>query len=459
MDLPEGFLNEINKYPELGILKESLLLEPEISVRFNPAKTASADYPDAKRVPWCSEGVYLDVRPRFTFDPSFHQGRYYVQDASSMAITAVLRQLAVSPVRYLDTCAAPGGKTTAALSVLPVNSVVLANEYDFKRADILVENIAKWGNPNVIVSKGVTSRFRYLPAMFDIVSVDAPCSGEGMMRKDMYSREQWSEALVRQCASIQRGIIGDAWHTLRPGGYLIYSTCTFNRTENEDNVEWLIDEYDAEPVKIYELESHKDILGGRECSFPCYRFIPGRVKGEGLFLAVLKKSNDTTSSQIKNQFKVTPFNDNRINKWIRGKYELLRIGDDVYALPESHASFMKFLYGKLDVIYAGVHVATIKGKDIIPAHELALSSLIDTDSFAVCNVGVEEAIRFLQRESIVLPEDEKKGFVLLTYNNYPLGFVKNLGSRANNLLPKHWCIKSSIKDATSLIHVINPDRM
>lgn len=456
MDLPEGFLKEISKYPELDILKDSLLSEPEVSVRFNPCKTVPADYADSPRVPWCGEGVYLFERPRFTFDPAFHQGRYYVQDASSMAIAAVLRHLVDSPVRYLDACAAPGGKVTSALSVLPEGSVTLANEYDFKRADILVENIAKWGNPNVVVSRGDTSRFRKLTSMFDIVSVDAPCSGEGMMRKDMHAREQWSEALVKQCASIQREILGNLWCALRPGGYLIYSTCTFNRTENEENVEWLIDEYDAQPIVIDGLEAIPTIHGGIGCSFPCYRFIPGNVKGEGLFIAVLRKGEDPTAKRPKIQSSIKSLNDKRINKWLRGQMEFIRIDDDVYALPGSNASLMQFLVEKLDVVYVGVHVATIKGKDIIPAHELALSSIIDISSFEVCDMNIEDSIRFLQRDNLVLSDEVKKGYVLLTYNNYPLGFVKNLGPRVNSLLPKQWCIKNRITDLTSLNTLIQP---
>lgn len=458
MDLPEGFIKSISKFPELDILSQSLLSDPEISVRFNPLKTTQSDYPESTGVPWCNEGMYLDNRPQFTFDPSLHQGRYYVQDASSMAITSVLRQLAKSPVRYLDACAAPGGKTTAALSVLPEGSVVVANEFDFKRADILVENIAKWGYPDVLVSRGDTKKFTRLQSMFDIVSVDAPCSGEGMMRKDLHAREQWSDTLVRQCASIQREILANVWNTLRPGGYLVYSTCTFNRTENEENVQWLMNEYDALPVKIDEFETLKEIQGGIECEFPCYRFIPGKVRGEGLFIAVLNKGNQTAIPHVKKQSFANPISIPKIKEWILGSAELLRIGDDIYALPKRNASFLKSIACKLDTIYIGVHVATVKGKDYIPTHELALSLLINTDSFVMHEVSYEDAIRFLQRETIILPENIDKGIVLLTYNYFPLGFVKNIGSRANNLLPKQWCIKSNFRADSSVKKVIDTNK-
>lgn len=457
MALPEGFLKEISRYPVLEILKESLLTEPSVSVRFNTGKVTLPDYPGLSKVPWCDEGVYLDARPQFTFDPSFHQGCYYVQDASSMAITAVLRQLAHSPVRYLDACAAPGGKTTAALSVLPEGSVVVANEFDFKRAEILAENIAKWGNPNVLVSRGDTKRFKKLHSVFDIVAVDAPCSGEGMMRKDPHAIEQWSEGLVRQCTSVQRDILRNVWDSLCDGGYLIYSTCTFNLIENEENVKWLMDEYDAKPIEIDSLETNPLIDGGIDCGFPCYRFIPGRIKGEGLFLAVLQKVGTSAVSQEKKQPLLKTLSDSRLEGWFSEEVEMMMIGGEIFALPKKNSSFMKSLIGKLDVIAPGVRTAVKKGNDLIPAHELSLSSILNTDSFLSYELNLEEAIHYLKRDTLVLSPTVEKGVILLKYNNRPLGFVKNLGSRANNLLPKQWCIKSSVSDISSIISPLKSD--
>ncbi len=453
MNLPEGFLKEISGHPELEILKESLLAEPTVSVRFNPAKVSVPHYPESSRVPWCEEGVYLDRRPQFTFDPALHQGCYYVQDASSMAITAVLRQLVHSPVRYLDACAAPGGKTTAALSVLPEGSVVVANEFDFKRAEVLSENLAKWGNPNVLVSRGDTKRFRKLHSIFDIVAVDAPCSGEGMMRKDSFAMEQWSEGLVRQCALTQREILRNVWNSLREGGYLIYSTCTFNLIENEENVKWLIDEYGVKPVKIDSLEVDPSIVGGIECGFPCYRFIPGRIRGEGLFLAVLQKVGSSTVTKENKQRPLKSFVDTRLDSWFSEEVEMMMNGDEIFALPKMNSSFMKSLIGNLDVISSGVRVAVKKGHDVIPSHELSLSSILNTSSFMSHELDLEGAIHYLRRDSLMLPQNIGKGIVLLKYGNLPLGFVKNLGSRANNLLPKPWSIKSSINDLSSIIKI------
>lgn len=454
MALPEGFLKGISKYPELDILRKALLTEPEVSVRFNPAKVKLSDYPTVSKVRWCDEGVYLDERPRFTFDPALHQGCYYVQDASSMAITSVLRQLVKTPIIYLDACAAPGGKTTAAISVLPEGSVVVANEYDFKRVEILAENLAKWGNPNVLVSRGDTRRFKKIDSLFDVVAVDAPCSGEGMMRKDTHAIEQWSEGLVRQCAVTQREIITNIWDSLRTGGYLIYSTCTFNRTENEENVKWIIDNFDATPIKIDSLESIPEIMGGIECDFPCYRFIPGRVRGEGLFIAVLRKQDTDSIAKEKKHPELKTISDTRIQGWLSEKVDLLEKGEDIFAFPKLNPAFTKALFANLDVLLPGVHVATKKGKDLIPAHELALSSLLNEEAFHTYDLSLQEAISFLRRDTLTLPGSIGKGIILLRYNNLPLGFVKNLGSRANNLLPKPWSIKSTIKDISTLIKVI-----
>lgn len=297
--LPADFLAFVDKYPQLALLRQSLQSVPEVSIRINTAKVSNASVLDVSAdietsVAWCQQGYYLAQRPNFTFDPALHQGLYYVQDASSMAITAVIRELVAltdgKPLRVLDACAAPGGKTTAILSALPQQSLLAANEYDYKRAEILAENVAKWGASNAIVTRGDTRQYRKLKDFFDIIVVDAPCSGEGMMRKDEKARTQWSPRLMDQCAACQREIIENLWDSLRPGGFLVYSTCTFNRAENEENLAWIVDTYGGESVPIPILEANADVLKGIETAHNCYRFIPGHVRGEGLFLSVVRKS-------------------------------------------------------------------------------------------------------------------------------------------------------------------------
>lgn len=434
--LPAGFLAEISQYPELAPLAQSLLEPPAVSVRVNAAKSRQ---PDGEPVPWCAEGCYLAERPRFTFDPAMHQGLYYVQDASSMAIAAVVSELAGDqPCLYLDACAAPGGKTTAAISALPAGSFVVANEYDFRRAEILAENVAKWGYPDCAVARGDTRRLAKLKGMFDIVAVDAPCSGEGMMRKDEQAVQQWSPSLVRDCAATQREILANAWQALRPGGHLIYSTCTFNLHENEENLAWLVNEFGAEPVTVTALEPHAEISHGIDTPYPCYRFLPGRVRGEGLFLAVVKKvglPHGATTTKTKS---APPRPE---AKWLQGNdWHLTQRGDGLWAVREQFTPLMAQLEKHLDLISPGLRVATVKGRDSIPAQELALSTALAPDAFPRCEVDRDTAIAYLQRQAIAV--DAPKGYVLLTHGAIPLGFVKNLGSRANNLYPKPWRILS-----------------
>lgn len=454
MELPRRFIEYISAYPSLAPLAESLLSAPEVSIRLNPSKLSPREAEafaiagvELEPVEWCPEGRYLSSRPQFTFDPRLHQGLYYVQDASSMAVTAAIRSIApAAPVAYLDMCAAPGGKTTAAISALPHGSMVVANEYDYKRAEILAENMAKWGSPYAMATRGDTKRIaKALPETFDIVAVDAPCSGEGMMRKDDKAREQWSEALVRECAAVQRDILANAWAALKPGGHLIYSTCTFNRSENEDNIDWLVSELGAEPLQIAELDASDTVAEGVMTDYPCYRFIPGKARGEGLFLCLLRKPGELRAAKPNARAKAKALAEMQsIARWLDPSVEwrLERAGDDVYALPAPQAHLMACVAKELDAHMPGLRVATIKGKDIVPAHELAMSAALRHDAFPVAEVDSATAVAYLQRQN-VQPEGAPRGYVLLTHGGHPLGFVKNMSNRANNLYPKNWRIRSA----------------
>lgn len=441
--LKPEFIEYLRSEPLLAPLVQDLLTEPEVSVRINPAK--GTPLPEGTPVAWCPEGVYLEQRPKFTFDPALHQGCYYVQDASSMAVAAVVRQLTADskPVRYLDACASPGGKATAALSVLPQGSMLVANEFDARRAEVLYENIAKWGSPGVIVTRGDTSRFAGCEDVFDIVAVDVPCSGEGMMRKDATARSQWSEGLVAECAALQREIIDNVWPALRPGGFFIYSTCTFNRSEDEDNLEYIIEHYDAIPVSISALDAAPGISTGIRTPIPCYRFLPGRVKGEGLFIAVVQKPGENhASASPRRGKKPSEYKTAQDLGWLEGDFKYFSRDNEIYAFPTPIAADMEALARKLRPISAGIHVATIKGKDLIPTQALALSTSLRRGAFPEVEVNKEQALDFLRREAITLPEGTPRGFVLLTFSDLPLGFVKNLGNRSNNLYPAPWRILS-----------------
>ena len=446
MALPQGFVQMIEglAFPPFSNLAQTLAqTAPEVSVRFNRAKHTAVP-PLADMVPWWSGGFYLPQRGAFTFDPALHQGIYYVQDAASMFIAKVAETLATGqPVKWLDACAAPGGKTTAVIDALPVGSVVVANEFVHNRAVILRENLAKWGTPEVKVCEGDTGYFSQFKSLFDIIAADVPCSGEGMMRKDPEAVAQWSPALVESCAKRQREIISNLWSALKPGGYFVYSTCTFNRTENEDMVRWIIDEYDAEPVEI-PTEASWGISPGINVDFPCYRFIPGITRGEGLFMAVIRKPSQeegARQSKSKSKYKKVTQPKANLRDWLKpdAAVELVEDKDKIIALSTSPLALEM-----PPELRPYVEIAVAKGRDYIPSQQLALSTILAEDKFQTVEVDRLTALQYLRCEALRLPDDTPKGITLLKYLGYPLGFVKNLGNRANNLYPYEWRIRSAV---------------
>ncbi len=457
-NIPQAFLERIAAYssPFLAGLGDALATTaPEVSIRVNTAKGASLPS-NADTVKWWSKGgFYLSERLPFTFDPALHQGLYYVQDASSMAIAAIVSHLSEGQgaLRYLDSCAAPGGKTTAAIDALPDGSLIVANEYDFRRANILAENVSKWGNPRVVVSRGDTAKFTNLPGFFDIVAADVPCSGEGMMRKDAEAAAQWSPTLVNECAARQREIVDNVWTALRPGGYMIYSTCTFNRDENEDIVDYIVNEYGAHTIAIPALDAHSEIAPAIFGDNKCYRFIPGRTRGEGLFVCVLQKPQDAEvrkpkkNKQRDNKPRITLSAEHAklARTWLLGDYDLRLSadGESLYAVPKDIAEAVSTLSSTLDVVELCLCVGRIKGRDLIPSQQLALSLALDPSTFARVNVDYKTALTYLRRETIAASEGAPRGFNLLYFDNTPLGFVKNLGNRVNNLYPTQWRILST----------------
>ena len=366
----------------------SIRVNPRIAIDHGPwtilalqASRAGADHSDSQ-VPWCAEGYYLNDRPQFTFDPLLHAGCYYVQEASSMFITHILRNVQCSMVNVqcaLDACAAPGGKSTALRSVLPDDCVLISNEPMGNRAQILLENVTKWGGPNHIVTNNYPRDFRKAKLKFDLILCDVPCSGEGMFRKDPNAISEWSAQNVEKCWQLQREIVADAWECLNPGGLLIYSTCTYNTKENEENIRWILDTYDAQVLDI-PVDPSWNITGSLLQGFnePVYRFIPGITRGEGLFVCALRKAGSLEPK---------PFHAKKLAlKVLDAELE----HSDVY----------------VDVPYA-------------------------------------EALKYLRGEALVLPADTPRGIVTITYQGQPLGPAKNIGNRANNLYPKAWRIKST----------------
>ena len=383
--------------------------ETPVSVRINPWKSAENPFPDSEPVPWCRQGFWLKDRHRFTLDPLFHAGVYYVQEAASLFLDYVLRQVVTGPVSALDLCAAPGGKSTLMRAALPEGSVLVSNEIDRRRANILLENILKQGHPGVLVTHNAPKDFAKTNLLFDVILTDVPCSGEGLFRREPAAINEWSPQNVRFCAERQRQILRDIWPCLKDGGLLIYSTCTFNTYENEENIRWIIEELGADILSVPVLPDWQ-ITGSLLADWPqpVYRFIPGVTQSEGLFMAILRKRGEkntfaTLPSSLRTQLKKYPF---------------------------------------LHLLSDGIPQPEIKGREQIPSVAQALSLSAQKADFPRVELPLEEALRYLHRETLKLPGDTPRGFVLVTYHGNPLGFVKNLGDRANNLYPKPWAIRN-----------------
>ncbi len=428
--------------------------EPPTSIRLNTLKGIGRDHLSATSsgiVPWCESGCYLNERPAFTFDPCLHAGAYYVQEASSMFLDRVLRQFVDRPVQMLDLCAAPGGKSTLARAALPEGSLLVSNEPMRNRAQILAENTQKWGHEDIIVTNNYPKDYRRSGLMFDVILTDVPCSGEGMFRKDSGAIDEWSLQNVEQCWQLQREIVADAWQCLKPGGMLIYSTCTFNTKENEENVRWIAEELSGEIVAV-DVDDSWNITGSLLVGFeaPVYRFLPGKTLGEGLFMAVIRKKGSSSDEQPKPQKKKkakggVPERKKTVTLPLidADRFVTIEKNGRLVAIPTSWKEVFDIASAKLHIVHAGVTIGETKGKDLVPDVSLALSRCLCRKAFPLCELSYEQAIAYLRRETITLPEGVQRGFVLVMYQSMPLGFVKNIGARANNLYPAEWKIRSS----------------
>lgn len=475
MSLPEAFIEDLKPYMPASEMEEFIQAlsqtEASVCIRTNQLKHPTV----VGNVPWCPEGNYLTERPVFTLDPLLHAGAYYVQEAASQFVTHVLRSLLPQDkaVTMIDLCAAPGGKSTAALSVLPEGSLLVSNEIDRRRSRILSENITKWGMKDVIVTGNAPADFTGLNHLFDVILADVPCSGEGMFRKDEGAIADWSPAKVEGCVALQRQILSDVWPTLKPGGLLIYSTCTFNVHEDEEQLQYICQQLGATLVDIPTDESwniHPPLIKG----LPCYRFMPHYTRGEGLFMAALRKKDDdeviTPQHEAKkggkksktvgrtishNTGKSAPKNNGKpvidLKKTTIFVKDWVSCEGFVEATPEGTLRFIpSALQGLhellsdhgLYMLQSGIELGTIKGHDIIPSHALAMSLDRNPDAFPRVEIDLENALQYLRREAIVLPPEAPQGYVLVTYQHLPLGFVKNMGNRSNNLYPQEWRIRT-----------------
>lgn len=446
MELSVDFIEQTKKLfgeERYSRFEEGLSEEPVVSVRVNPRKHG-AEF-TAPTVKWASDAYYLDSRPSFTADPLFHAGCYYVQEASSMFLEQVFRQYVNEPVRVLDLCAAPGGKSTHALSLLPEGSLFVANEPLPQRASVLAENIIKWGVPATMVTRNEPADFSPFREFFDMIIVDAPCSGEGMFRKDARAVAMWSTANVKTCVARQRTILSDIWDSLRPGGLLVYSTCTFNVHEDEEMVAWIRDELGAEVLPITTSPDWEVMGNLTNDDAPVYRFIPGHTRGEGFFLALLRKDGDAPVTQPRPQRSrptTLPKGCDSAKKWISSaeEYTFAMDGDTLTALPTQHKLAINALQSRLKVLHCGVPIATVKNNKMLPQHQLAMSTALNREAFPSVELSCEQALAYLHREALSLPS-APMGIILFTYKNIPLGFAKNVGNRVNNLYPAEWRIR------------------
>ena len=424
------------------------------SVRYNPFKKGHC--PEGRPVAWNRWGRILPERPQFTLDPHFHAGAYYVQDSSSMFVGYAFRKLlegiersAARPLRVLDLCAAPGGKTTdLAASLREVfgdGFVLVANEVMKARAGVLADNVALWGDPNVIVTSDDPRAFAALPGFFDIIVADVPCSGEGMFRKDEEAQRQWSVDNVALCEARQRRIIADVWPALRKDGVLVYSTCTFNRYENDGNVQWISSELGADCIFTDDVLT---VGGGVIKTDLGYNLVPGHVEGEGQYCSAVRKSSEVEFADLRSkpsrQAKVTAVSSVEASGLVSVDVACRLRGDTLIAVPKSVSSELAMLEQTLHIIAAGCAVGILKGKVLVPDADLALSLIFDRTAFPEAEVDRDKALAYLHRDAITLP-DAPRGYVTIVYEGLPLGFVKNLGNRCNSLLPQSRRIRMNIK--------------
>ena len=446
--LPVDFIESMHQQMgnEAELLIRALETEPITSIRLNSKLDVLTFDCDTDEVPWHVDGYYLSERPQFTLDPLFHAGCYYVQEASSMFLQQVLEQYVNTSSIVLDLCAAPGGKSTLISEYLGRDGLLLSNEVVRQRVFILSENIQKWGNGNTIVTHNTAEEYgERCKHLFDRILVDAPCSGEGMFRTDEQARSEWSLKAVKMCAERQRSILMDVWDALKPGGILVYSTCTFNEEENEKNVEWLAETLGADVLPI-DYDPSWGITEGNMG----YHFYPHKTKGEGLYICALRKHAGAVEPiKVKSPKKEPNMSHPEympvMRSWLQHPDDwAIRYSDRfATAYPYKYKEIIDWLSTQLTCISTGFGLGEERGKGIAPQHSLSMLKDLRKEAFPLVSLTREQALSYLRTEALVL-NDVPLGLVLLTYEGVPLGFAKNVGNRMNNLYPNEWRIRKQL---------------
>jgi 16S rRNA C967 or C1407 C5-methylase (RsmB/RsmF family)/NOL1/NOP2/fmu family ribosome biogenesis protein len=447
--LPEQLLRDLKtvKAFDEQRFREAHLQPAVVSVRLHPVKRSAA-FAGNTPVPWCAAGRYLESRPVFTLDPLYHAGAYYVQEASSMFLDHVVRELLPerNDLRVLDLCGAPGGKSTLLASLLGKDSLLVCNEVIRTRASILEENISRWGYMNTLVAGNDPKDFGRLQGYFDLIVTDAPCSGSGLFRKDAAALNEWSEANVQLCSQRQQRILADVWPALKENGILVYATCSYSPQEDEQVLDWLAEEFDVEtlPVPVPEEWGITQITSTR--GMYGYRFFPYKLKGEGFFIAALRKKEET-KSVVPPKFKT--LHDKKMHLLAAHLLEnedwlCITNGEGYSAIRPGHEVDVHLLSKYVYLRRTGLPLGSPAGKEWLPAHDVALS--IDRNpTLKNIEISREQALKFLKKEDAGLPETGK-GWYIITHQNLGLGWVKALGNRFNNYLPKHWRIRMDINE-------------
>ena len=456
MKLPQAFIQQMQTQlgDEFDSFLDALVKEIPTSIRLNPHKETTP-LSKLQDVAWCKQGKYLTERPIFTLDPAFHAGAYYVQEASSMFVAEAIRQTIQSdtPLKVLDLCAAPGGKSTLLSSYLPESSLLVSNEVIKSRYQILKENMLKWGYPHIALTNHDPADFSGLISFFDVVLIDAPCSGEGMFRKDENAVKEWSPQLVKLCSARQQRILKDALKLLKKDGILLYSTCTYNDAENIDNLDWVLNNYDLQAIPMTLPKEWKvDEQSGKKAIG--YQFYPHKIKGEGFFIGVLKKINNPTSLNKPSKKRKIVFKQlqtlskkqiNIITPWIKNPstYSLFQTpNEQIVALSNQHLADYWQLDQHLRRKKFGVSIGQLKKDIFIPSHELALSHLLNP-SIPSLDVDKQQALSFLKKEPLDL-QISLKGWIVIKYKGLSLGWIKAVPGRINNYLPKELRIRMDI---------------
>ncbi len=464
MKLPESLMNSLADVK--GFDKEAFESvhesgEQVTSIRLNPLKSSNvrretsggvlshdSRFTIHEKVPWSEFGYYLKQRPSFTFDPLFHAGCYYVQEASSMFLEQALKQTVdlSQPLRILDLAAAPGGKSTHIQSLISKDSLLVSNEVIRSRANILKDNIIKWGSDNVVVTNNDPRDFARLENYFDVIVVDAPCSGSGLFRRDEEAIDEWSLNNVQLCSQRQQRILADVWPALKKNGILIYSTCSYSKEENEDILDWMTEGFEVEGLR-FKVDGNWNIVETKTKKNYGYRFWPDKVKGEGFFIACVRKMDEQNEVDLKTKRKIEWLNKKEIGfvkDWVRETtHQFIKIQDTVYAIPEKFAQEINILLHTLRVIYSGTMVGELVREKLIPAHALAMSNLI-SDNIERVELNYEQAIAYLKKKDLKDADIKSRGWKLVTYRRYSLGWINVLPNRINNYYPKELRILKDI---------------